>query len=93
MSGVLRMRAPGLADAIKVAKGQRGRRDLDYVAIRQAERHLAEPGESSYGRMVNDQQVRSRVREVGASATPGSRINQALGGASRAADKLLTCAL
>jgi len=81
-------RAEAIAVVAKVTKGQRGRWNLDYQPSHSTpERHVAEPAEASCGRMVNDQQVRSPAREVGASATPGSRINRPSAGASRAADK------
>jgi transposase len=40
------------------------------LAIRQAERQLAEQAETSYKRMVKDQQAGAPARKVGASATP-----------------------
>jgi hypothetical protein len=40
------------------------------VAIRQAERQLAQQAELSYRRMVKDQQAGAPARKVGASATP-----------------------
>jgi hypothetical protein len=40
------------------------------LAIRQAERQLAEQAEVSYKRMVIDQQAGGPARKVGASATP-----------------------
>ena len=39
-------------------------------AIRQAERQLAEQAETSYKRLVKDQQAGAPARRVGASATP-----------------------
>jgi transposase len=40
------------------------------LAIRQAERQLAQQAEVSYKRMVQDQQARAPAKKVGASATP-----------------------
>jgi transposase len=40
------------------------------LAIRQAERQLAEQAETSYKRLVQDQQAGASTRKVGASATP-----------------------
>jgi hypothetical protein len=40
------------------------------VAIREAERQLAQQAEVSYKRMVKDQQAGAPARNVGASATP-----------------------
>jgi hypothetical protein len=57
------------AGAPKYAKTARGTWSSN-VAIRQAERRLAEQAEVSYERMVKDQQAGAPARKVGASATP-----------------------
>ena len=57
------------AGAPKHAKAARGVSSAN-VAIRQAERQLAEQAEASYRRMVKDQQAGAPARKVGASATP-----------------------
>jgi hypothetical protein len=57
------------AGAPKHAKTARGIWSAN-VAIRHAERRLAEQAEASYQRMVKDQQAAAPARNVGASATP-----------------------
>ena len=57
------------AGAPKYAKTARGVWSAN-VAIRQAERELAQQAELSYRRMVKDQQAGAPARKVGASATP-----------------------
>jgi transposase len=57
------------AGAPKYAKTARGIWSSN-LAIRQAERQLAEQAEVSYRRMVTDQQAGAPARRVGASATP-----------------------
>jgi transposase len=57
------------AGAPKHAKTARGIWSTN-VAIRQAERQLAEQAEASYKRMVKDQQAGAPARKAGASATP-----------------------
>ena len=57
------------AGAPKYAKTARGTWSSN-LAIRQAERQLAEQAEVSYQRMVKDQQAGAPARKVGASATP-----------------------
>jgi len=57
------------AGAPKYAKTARGIWSSN-LAIRQAERQLAEQAEASYRRMVTDQQAGAPARRVGASATP-----------------------
>jgi transposase len=57
------------AGAPKYAKSARGIWSSN-VAIRQAERQLAEQAEASYKRIVKDQQAAAPARKVGASATP-----------------------
>jgi transposase len=57
------------AGAPKYAKAARGIWSSN-LAIRQAERQLAEQAEVSYKRMVTDQQAGAPARKVGASATP-----------------------
>jgi transposase len=57
------------AGAPKYAKTARGIWSSN-LAIRQAERQLAQQAETSYERMVKDQQAGAPARKVGASATP-----------------------
>jgi transposase len=57
------------AGAPKYAEAARGIWSTN-LAIRQAERELAEQAEASYKRMVKDQQAGAPARKVGASATP-----------------------
>jgi transposase len=57
------------AGAPKYAKTARGIWSSN-LAIRQAERQLAEQAEASYKRIVKDQQAAAPARKVGASATP-----------------------
>jgi transposase len=57
------------AGAPKYAKTGRGTWSTN-VAMRDAERELAEQAEASYKRMVKDQQAGAPARKVGASATP-----------------------
>jgi len=57
------------ADAPKYAKTARGTWNTN-VAMRQAERQLAEQAEASYKRMVKDWQAGAPTRKTGASATP-----------------------
>jgi transposase len=57
------------AGAPKHAKTARGTWSTN-VAMRQAERQLAEQAEASYKRMVKDWQAGAPARKVGASATP-----------------------
>ena len=57
------------AGAPKYAKTARGIWSTN-VAIRQAERQLAEQAEASYKRLVTDQQTGAPTRKAGASATP-----------------------
>jgi transposase len=57
------------AGAPKHARAARGVWSAN-VAIRQAERQLAEQAEASYRRIVKDQQVGAPARKVGGSATP-----------------------
>jgi Transposase IS116/IS110/IS902 family len=62
--------------------------------MRTAELELARQAETSYKRMVQDQQAGAPVRKVGASATPERAYIRPSRGHSRAADsKLLTSAL
>jgi hypothetical protein len=56
------------AGAPKYAKTARGTWSSN-LAIRRAERQLAEQAEVSYKRMVTDQQARAPARKVGASPT------------------------
>jgi hypothetical protein len=53
----------------KYAKSARGIWSSN-VAIREAERQLAEQAEASYKRLILDQQAGAPARKVGASATP-----------------------
>jgi transposase len=57
------------AGAPKYAKSARGTWSSN-LAIRQAERQLAEPAEASYKRMIKDRQAAAPAKKVGASATP-----------------------
>jgi transposase len=57
------------AGAPKYAKAARGTWSSN-LAIRQAERELAEQAEVSYERLVKDRQAAAPARKVGASATP-----------------------
>jgi putative transposon-encoded protein len=57
------------AGAPKYAKTARGTWSTN-VAMRDAERQLAEQAEASYKRMVKDWQAGAPARKVGASATP-----------------------
>jgi transposase len=57
------------AGAPKYAKTARGIWSSN-LAIRQAERQLAEQAEASYKQLVKDQQAAASARKVGASATP-----------------------
>jgi hypothetical protein len=57
------------AGAPKYAKAARGVWSSN-IAIREAERQLAEQAEASYRRMVKDQQAGAPARKAGASATP-----------------------
>ena len=57
------------AGAPKYAKTARGTWSSN-LAIRQAERELAQQAEASYKRMVIDQRAGAPAKKVGASATP-----------------------
>ena len=57
------------AGAPKHAKTARGVWSSN-LAIRHAERELAQQAEASYKRLVTDQQAAAPARKVGASATP-----------------------